>query len=303
MQPPPSRIKTVFALLALYLIWGTTYLAIRYVVEAVPPFMAAAARFICSGSLILLWFKIKSPKKPLATSVEWRSAAITGALLLGGGNGLVSLAETRVSSGMTALFVSSMPFWIVLLDWIRPHGNRPKPLTLLGLMTGLAGMIYLVAPKDNALDSLSVGILICSTISWAAGSLITKHRVMPSSPFLTTGMQMVTGGVFLVLMSAFTGEWMHFSLSLISTQAILGWLYLVFFGSILGYSAYVWLLKHSHPAQATTYAFVNPVVALVLGAWAAHEPLSPRVIYAAFVILSAVAIILTQRASAPKIKA
>lgn len=295
----PNRLKTLIAFASLYLIWGTTYLAIRYVVESVPPFLAAGARFICSGALILLWFKIKSPKLVpsfIKSPKDWLSPTITGVLLLGGGNGLVSLAETRVNSGMTALFVSSMPFWVVLLDWLRPNGSRPTKLTLTGLVIGLVGMVFLVAPQGNAFDWVSVTLLVCSTVSWATGSLVSKHRVMPSSPFVTTGMQMLSGGVFLILLGSVVGEWGHFSMAQINNQAFLGWAYLVIFGSILGFTAYIWLLKNTPPAQATTYAFVNPIVALVLGAWAAHEPLPARVIFAAIVILSAVAIILSQRA-------
>lgn len=291
--------KTLIAQASLYFIWGTTYLAIRFVVESAPPFLAAGARFICSGALILLWFKIKYPEIKLSAQ-HWWSTAITGVLLLGGGNGLVSLAETRVNSGMTALFVSSMPFWVVLIDWLRPRGMRPSQMTVLGLLLGLVGMVFLVSPRGNAFDAVSVTLLVGSTICWATGSLISKHRQMPASPFLTTGMQMLVGGIFLIGLGSITGEWRHFSLEALSTQAILAWAYLVVFGSLLGFTAYIWLIKNVPPAQATTYSFVNPIVALLIGAWLNHEPLSLRVVFSAAVILAGVLIILNQKTVAQK---
>jgi drug/metabolite transporter (DMT)-like permease len=296
-----STWQLVLAFAAVYIIWGSTYLGIQFAIQTMPPFLMAGARFLISGVLIYGLTALQGAPRP--TRANWRAAAIIGALLLMGGNGLVTFAEQRVPSGLAALLVAMTPFWMVILNWLRPGGTRPSLPIALGLAVGLIGIVVLVNPGETAsgtsIDLVGVGIIMFATFCWANGSLYSRHAPLPKSSLQGTGMEMLVGGLILTLAGTLTGEWARLDISKISTTSWIAFAYLVIFGSIIAYSAYVWLLGHTTLARAATYAYVNPVVAVFLGWLLANEPLTVRTLVAAAVIIGAVIIINTYRDKQP----
>jgi drug/metabolite transporter (DMT)-like permease len=291
-DPGANRSLVITAYVALYVIWGSTYLAIRYAVQTLPPFLMAGSRFVLAGAILVLWAKWRDGAR--ATKSNWRAATVAGTLLLAGGNGAVVWAEQRVPSGLAALLVAAMPFWMVLVDWIRPGGKRPRVGVALGIVIGMAGIILLVGPGSLAgdrVDPVGAGALVFGSLSWAIGSLYSRHSDLPKNPIFATGLEMVCGGAVLWVMALLTGEWLHFSPSQASAASVGGFAYLVVFGSLIGFTAFAWLLRVSSPAKVSTYAFVNPVVAVLLGWAIAHEPVGPRTVVAAATIVGAVALI------------
>jgi len=294
---PASRARLVAAFAAVYVVWGSTYLAIRYGVETIPPFLMVGSRFLISGALLVWWSRVTGAEKPDRS--HWRAAAITGVLLLCGGNGSVAWAEQRVPSGITALLVAVVTLWMVLIDWLRPGGTRPRLSMFLGVALGMGGLYLLVRPDAHArglaVDVAGATVLMLGSLSWAAGSIYSRYGAHPRSAALTTGMQMLVGGAVLVLMSLAAGELPRFDIRGISLASALGWLYLVTFGSLVGFTAYIYLLRATTPAKAATYAYVNPLVAVFLGWAVAGESITTRTVVAAGVILSGVAIITLTR--------
>ena len=306
----PSPLSIWAAMISIYFVWGSTYLAIRFAVETIPPFMMAAARFLVAGGILYLWRRLRGDPRP--SRLEWRSAAIIGGFLLVGGNGCVVWAEQRVFSGITSLIVASAPLWIALIDRLvlsRLASTRQRypPLTALGVVVGFVGIVLLVGPgqliglsgsASGGVDPLGGGVLLLGSLLWSIGSLYTRHARLPASPLLGTGMEMLAGGAGLLLLSTLTGEWARLDLAAIAPQSAWGLVYLIFFGALVGFGAYTWLLRVAPTSLVSTYAYVNPVVAIFVGNLLAQEPLSPRVVIAAVVILGAVALItLTQPAS------
>ena len=291
---PRGRIIAAFA--AVYLIWGSTYLAIRFAVETTPPFLMAAVRFLISGLILYSLGRLRGSTKPSLS--HWKSATIVGALLLVGGNGAVVWAEQTVPSGITALIVAILPFWIVILEWILPGHRRPTPGIIAGLIVGVIGLGILLGPaimSQKSEMSASGGlILVLGSLSWALGSLYSIHARMPS-PLLTTGMEMLSGGVLLLVCAFIMGEPGRFDIHAVSTPSLLGLLYLTTFGSLVGFTAYIYLLEHVPASRVATYAYVNPVVAVILGWFIGKEPLTLRTLIAAAVIIGAVALITTAR--------
>lgn len=288
----PARWLVTTAYAALYVIWGSTYLAIRYAVATLPPFMMAGTRFLLAGAILVLWARWRGEAR--ATRSNWRAAAIAGTLLLAGGNGAVVWAEQRVPSGLAALLVAAMPFWMVLAEWVRPGGNRPRVGVAAGIVLGMAGILLLVGPGSlggTRIDPVGAGALVLGSLSWAIGSLYSRHADLPANAIFATGLEMVSGGVALWLVALIAGEWWHFDPSRASAASVGGFFYLVVFGSLIGFTAFAWLLRVSTPAKVSTYAFVNPVVAVLLGWAIAHEPVGPRTIVAAAIIVGAVALI------------
>jgi drug/metabolite transporter (DMT)-like permease len=283
----------IAAFAAVYIVWGSTYLAIRYAVETIPPFIMGGARFVVSGLLLYAWARMRGAPRP--TKLEWRDASIAGMLMLCFGNGAVGWAEQRLSSGIAALIVAVVPLWMVLLDWWRPRGSRPGAKTILGVLVGLAGLAVLVGIGDvrasGSVDKTAAIILVLGSLSWAAGSVYNKHGVQPESSAMATGAQMLGGSVILVIVGALTGELNGFSIAAVSRESWLGWIYLVTFGSLIGFTAYIYLLKAVSPAKAATYAYVNPIVAVLLGWAIADETVTRRMILGAAIILGAVAMI------------
>jgi drug/metabolite transporter (DMT)-like permease len=292
------RARLIAAFAAVYIVWGSTYLAIRFAVETLPPLLMAGARFAIAGGILLLWSRLHA-RDGAPTRLDWRTGVVSGGLLLVGGNGGVVWAEQRVPSGITALLVAVVPVWMVLLDWMRPQGRRPHALVFIGLALGLGGLALLVGPGapggSGKADVTGALVLVLASLSWAAGSLYTQHAPKASSGMNGAATQMVAGGGLLILAGAVSGEFAHLDLAHATTRSLLGFLYLVSFGSLVGYTAYIYLLAHTTAAKASTYAYVNPVVAVLLGWALAHEAVTQRTIVAAAVILAGVAIITVAR--------
>lgn len=291
-QRRPSRALVLTAYLTLYVVWGSTYLAIRYAVQTLPPFAMAGARFVLAGAILALWAWWRDGAR--ATAANWRAATIAGTLLLAGGNGAVVWAEQRVPSGLAALLVASMPFWMVLVDWIRPGGRAPRAGVMVGIIVGMMGIALLVGPgslSGGGVDPAGATALVLGSLSWAIGSLYSRRAALPKSAILATGLEMLTGGVVLLVIAALAGEYGRLDVAHASHASIAGYFYLVVFGSLIGFTAFAWLIRVSSPARVSTYAFVNPVVAVLLGWAIAHEPVGPRTVVAAAIIVGAVALI------------
>lgn len=293
-----TRAQVVVAFAAIYLIWGSTYLAILFAVETLPPFLMAGVRFLTAGGLMYGWVRLRGEPPP--SRLEWRSAAIVGAFLLLGGNGGVVWAEQRVASGLAALLVATVPLWMVLIEWLS-GGPRPRGRVVAGIAIGFLGLGILVGPAEllggRAADRLGAGVLVLASLSWAAGSVVSRRVRLPASPWLGTGMEMAAGGALLLLLGTLTGEWTRLDLAAASSRSLYAVLYLIVFGSLIGFTAYIWLLRHVEIARVSTYAYVNPVVAVLLGWALAGEQLSLRIALAAAVIVAGVVFITTGRAS------
>lgn len=285
----PTRAKLLLAFAAVYFIWGSTYLAIRFAIETVPPFLVGGSRFVMAGALMYGWLRLRGAARPSMT--EWRSAFIIGPLMMTGGNGAIVWAEQYVPSGIVALLVALVPLWMLLLGWLR-GGGRPSVREALGVATGLAGVALLVStdgnPAHGGVSPLAALVMICSTLSWSVGSMIARDAPLPKSPLLASAMEMLAGGAGMLLIAAVRGEFGQLAFNAISARSGLSILYLAAFGSIIAFSSYKWLLTKVSPAAVGTYAFVNPVVAVALG-WAfAAEPLGMRTLVAMVVIVGAV---------------
>jgi len=287
------------ALIAVYIAWGSTYLAIRFAVETIPPFLMAGFRFLVAGAILYTWRRVAGDPTP--TRIQWRSASIVGLLLLLGGNGGVVWAEQRVASGIAALIVGSAPLFMVLIDALRPGGQRPNWQTGSGVLVGFLGIALLIGPSQWTgnglqLDNIGVLVLLLASILWATGSLYSRNAQLPSSPLLGTGMEMLAGSAGLFILGTLTGEWGRLELAAIAPRSLWGLLYLITFGALVGFAAYTWLLRVAPTPLVATYAYVNPLIAIFLGNLLAKEALTPRLLIAALVIVSAVALINTGRA-------
>lgn len=297
-QAKASKAKLALAFAALFTIWGSTYLAIKFAIETIPPYLMSGARFTVAGSILYLIARLRGSPNP--TRQEWKDGALVGTLLLTCGNGVVGWAEQRVPSGITALLVASVPIWMVVIDWIRPSGKRPSLIVTAGLLLGLGGVGVLAAPGfgSEARPGVAFGaaMLIFGSIAWAAGSIYSRQSARPHSAQMSTAVQMLTGSVTLILVGILMGEPSRFALSAISAKSFLAWAYLVTFGAIIGFTAYAYVLRETTPAKASTYAYVNPVIAVLLG-WAfANEPITLRTVVGAGIILAGVAIISLKKA-------
>ena len=297
---PASRAQIIAAFASIYLIWGSTYLAIRYAVQTIPPFLMGGLRFVVSGALLYIWARYRGAPRP--SRIHWRNAIIAGGFLLLGGNGAVVWAEQFVPSGLTALLVSILPFWLVIIEWVRPPRRRPHGAVLFGLVLGFIGIIVLVGPANlgghGDIRPAGAVVLILGSLSWAIGSFYSRDAELPDSGPMTTGMEMLGGGTLLLIVGALTGELSQFDIHRISTASAAGLLYLVTFGSLLGFTSYIWLLDKVSPARLGTYAYVNPVVAVILGWLIAGERFSVRTVVAAVIVICAVALLTTARSTA-----
>ena len=289
---PRSMVLIAFA--AVYLLWGSTYFFIRIGVESIPPFVLAGIRHIAIGLVFYPLFRYQSKEKP--TAAQWRTTIITGLLLLLCGNGALSWAETRVPSGIASLLVATVSLWMVILDWLRPCGARPAPRVLIGFVLGFAGIALLVGPShlggSERVNPFGAVILILGSLAWAAGSIYSRHHPVPHSPLLGVAMQSLAGGAGLWIVAAATGELHQFHPAQVTLRSWLAVLYLFSFGSALGFSAYIYILKHSTASRVATYAFVNPVVALFLGWSFGGESISLRTLIASGTILAAVLLVI-----------
>ncbi len=297
------KTKIWIALLALYIVWGSTYLAIRFSVETIPPFFHAALRFLISGAILYIWRRVAGDPAP--TLNNWKSTAIVGAALLLGGNGLVAWAEQSVPSGIAALMIATSPFWLTLFESFRSGGTKPTWQAILGLVIGFGGVFLLIGPAEitgaqESFDTFGIILLLLAPFFWSLGSIYAKNADMPKSTLLSTGMQMLTGAVTLFIVSLVRGELNEFSFGLVSMRSWLGLAYLITFGSLVGFVSYGWLLHNAPVSLMSTYAYVNPVVAVFLGNLLADEPLNGRILMAAAIIIGSVVFINSARKAPAK---
>lgn len=282
------------AFAAVYIIWGSTYLAIKFVIETIPPFFMAGTRFIIAGLVLYTFARLQSSSHE--TRAQWGRAVIIGGLMLLGGHGAVVWTEQWVSSGLVSLLIATVPLWMVLVDWLR-GGFEPSVRITLGLVLGFVGVALLVdgleSLGESQVDLVGAAIVVFGAFLWANGSLYSRSAKLPSSPLLATAMQMIAGGLLLLLASLVTGEWLRIRLDLISTRSLFSWVYLIVFGALVAFTSYIWLLKVTTSAKVSTYAYVNPIVAMILGWTLADEILTMRNILAAAIILAAVILITT----------
>jgi drug/metabolite transporter (DMT)-like permease len=293
VKQAPSSLVIWAAMISVYIVWGSTYLAIRFAVQTMPPFLMAAARFLLAGTVLYGFRRTRGDAVP--TRLEWRSAAIVGILLLVGGNGGVVWAEQHVASSVAALLVGSSPLWMILIDALRPGGKRPSWPSVAGVLVGFAGIVLLVGPGElsggaDKIDPIGAAVLIFAALLWSIGSLYSRNAALPSSPLLGTGMEMLAGGAVLLVLGALTGEFSRLNLAGISAPSLWGLAYLVVFGAWVGFGAYTWLLRVAPISFVSTYAYVNPVVAVVMGYLVAAEPITPRTLIAAAIIVGSVAL-------------
>jgi drug/metabolite transporter (DMT)-like permease len=299
-HPTPARWLVIAAFAAIYVVWGSTYLAIRFAIETMPPFLMAGTRFLIAGLLLFGWARLRGADAP--TGRQWGASAVLGALFLLLGNGGVVWAETRVPSGLTSLLVAMVPVWTVLVSWGAPGGQRPTAGVVAGLAAGFVGVGLLVAPggvsAGGGVDPVGAAVLIAASLSWAVASVLSPRLRLPVSAPLASSLQMLSGGALLVLAGIVTGELGEVHAADLSVRSLLAFLYLIVFGSLIGFSAFAWLLRVTSPSRVATYAYVNPAVAVFLG-WAfAGEALGGRTLVAAAVIVAAVVLITTARARA-----
>jgi drug/metabolite transporter (DMT)-like permease len=287
------------AFAAIYFIWGSTYLSIRIAVETMPPFLMAGVRFVIAGAILYGLARARGDSGPVR--IHWRSAFIIGGLLLLGGNGGVTFALQTVPTGTAALLVAMIPLWMVLINWLRPGGTRPTKRVFVGLGLGFAGITILIGPQNLAgggqIPVAGALIIVLATLAWATGSLYSRSANMPDSPFVSTAMEMLAGGALLLLAGSAAGEWSTLDVTQISLRSLIALIYLIFMGSIIAFTAYIWLLQVSTPARVSTYAFVNPVVAVFLGWAILDEALTANTLIAAAVIISGVALITTYKST------
>ncbi len=297
-SPKIVRFKIFAAFAAIYLVWGSTYLAIRFAIETIPPFLMAGSRFVLAGSALYFWRSRTDRVRPRA--VEWRKSALVGLLLIVGGNGMLTWSEQFIPSGMAALLLAIIPIWMVLLDWIFVEKKRPSPGTMAGILLGVAGVALLSGVDRSVLLEgahpghpvvLYAFLLTLAAISWASGSIYSRTIKSSASLLYLVSIQMLAGGISLIILGSIRGEWSLLSLHNISTRSAISLVYLIFFGTLLTYSAYNWLLRKSSAAKVGTYAFFNPLVAVFLGWLLAGERVTLRIIIGAGCILTAVVLV------------
>jgi drug/metabolite transporter (DMT)-like permease len=286
----------VGALLTVYLVWGSTYLAIKYVVAGLPPFLAMGVRFLLAGTLLLVAVLALRGRDTLRmTRPQLGAAAVCGLFLLVGGNGVVAVAEQDVDSGLAALLIAGTPLWVVLLRAVLR--DRPSAATVAGLLLGLTGVAVLLLPGVRGAADLGPMLLVClSSVLWSCGTVLATRRPMPRDPFAATVVEMAAGGLGLVVLGSLGGEWGRLDLDAAGASSWVAFGYLVLVGSVVAYSAYVWLLARAPLSLVTTYAYVNPAVAVVLGALFLSEPLTANVLVGGTIIIAAVAWVISAEA-------
>lgn len=285
--------KLILAFAMIYIVWGSTYLAIAFAVQTIPPFLAIGSRFLTAGVLLFGFMRIRGV--PMPPKERLINGGIIGFLTLGLGTGLVAWAEQFIDSGFAALIITAVPLWFVLFDWLMLKGGAPTRPVIIGLILGFIGISLLTGPElvsgvQNT-NALAVLLVIIATLSWSAGSLRSKMIRMPENLFMSSAVQMTFGGLMVTLIGLTLEEGSGLSITQISSTSFWAWMYLVVFGSFGAFSAYVWLLGNAPPKQISSYAFVNPVVAVFLGWWLADELVNARILTACVIMVSAVALI------------
>src|SRR5437660_4101641 len=296
-MPAPTKIWILVAFAALYLIWGSTYLGIRFAIETIPPFLMAGTRFLIAG--LIMYAIAWSQGIGKSNWANWRTSLIIGACLLLGGNGGVTISERYIDSGLAAVIVAVVPSYIVVLGWATGMAPRSTPVMWMRLGGGFLGVGILCGRGLHLHSSggrnpvIVISILLATSFIWSAGSLYSRVAKHAASPFLTAAQQMICGGMLLLFAGVVTGELPRFHPGSISMLSLGSFVYLVLIGAVVGYTAYIWLLRHCDPAKVTTYAYVNPIVAVLLGTFFAGETLTVRMLIAAALIIGSVALIIT----------
>lgn len=295
--------KIWLALIALYIVWGSTYLGIKVAIETIPPFFHAGIRFLISGIILVVWQRAAGQSMP--TRRQWMSTAIIGTLLLLGGNGLVAWAEQFIPSGIAALIIGSSPMFLVLAEALRPGGVKPNWQTIVGLFIGFTGIFILIGPSEisgstTKINPFGVAALLSAAVFWTIGSIYSKTADLPKASLMSTGAQMLMGSVSLFIVSLITGELNGWDATAVSTRSLYGLSYLIFVGSLIGFVSYGWLLQNAPISLVSTYAYVNPIVAVLLGSWLASEKLEPHIWLATGIIIGSVMFINSR--SKPKVK-
>lgn len=287
----------------MYIVWGSTYFAIAVMIETMPPLLAAGVRYVTAGLIMLgalaalaRWRGRATAAIERPTRAHWRTAIIVGTLLLLGGNGGVVLSELLIPSGMAAVLVALVPIWLAVLDAIVTR-RRPSGLVIGGLVAGIGGVAVLLVPVEGIerLDPVGIGLVVIASFSWAVGSLYSRHAPLPRSALLGTGMEMLAGGLALGVAGTLLGEIGQVDVAAFSMRSVLAIGYLVVFGSIVAFSAYTWLLANVPVSTVGTYAYVNPIVAVALGAIFLSEPITVRTVIASVVIIGAVVAMVSGR--------
>jgi drug/metabolite transporter (DMT)-like permease len=292
------------ALLIVYIVWGSTYLAISVVDETMPPLLAAGVRHLSAGTILfIILLAVRGSAALPRSRDEWLGAGFVGLALLLGGNGLVVVAETTVPSGLTALIIAIVPLFVVLLR--RIFGERVAIGTYAGIALGFVGVAVLVVPHgiSGTVDMIGMLMLIGASLSWAIGTFFSKRVDLPADPLASTGVQMLAGGGSLLVAGVLTGESARVQLSSFSTASVVALGYLILLGSVLAYTAYTWLLQNTTVSRVSTYAYVNPLVAIVLGSLLLHEPIDVYIVLGAAMIVAAVVVVIrteARRAPAPQ---
>jgi len=287
------RARTLLAFAIVYVVWGSTYLFIRYAVQTIPPFLLTGTRFIVAGSLLSAWAMLSGAERP--TRANWKAIVIVGVLFFPCANAVVVWAETRIGSGIAALLVAVEPLWVAAILTLFTR-QRPPAAVLAGIVLGLLGLAVLVGPKlqtgSAGVDLTAALALMGASCSWAAGSVYGRTAPLPRAPLLASGLEMLVGGVAAFVVGVVAGEPRHLVLAAVSERSIIALAYLTVLGSIVAFTAYNWLVTVEAPARVATYAYVNPVIAVLLGAVVAGEPLTPRIGVAAVVIVTAVVLVI-----------
>jgi drug/metabolite transporter (DMT)-like permease len=290
-KAPGARVVAAFA--AIYLIWGSTYLAIRYAVESMPPLLMMGLRHIAAGSALYAWARWRGAARPRLR--EWKYPAIVGTALFLGGHGSLAWGERTVPSGIAALLVATLPVWIVVLALVWGPERKFSARALVGIVLGFLGVGVLFGPDAlhhrGELNLLGAAAVLFGTFIWAAGTIYMRNVKMPESPLLSSAMQMLVGGASLMLAAAITGETTRFHFAQVTARSWAAWAYLAVFGSLVAFTAYTWLHMVEKPSRVATYAYVNPVVAVLLGWVAASEPVGMFTVVAMIVILAGVALV------------
>jgi drug/metabolite transporter (DMT)-like permease len=293
-----SPMALAAGMMVIYFVWGSTYLAIRFGVETMPPFLMAGSRFLLAGGILYAWVRIKGAPRPQAA--DWRSALFLGALLLLGGNGLVTWAEQWLDSGVAALIITTTPLWMMLFEWLVFGGRRPRAIVWAGMAIGFCGVALLIQPEgddDGGARFWAVVAMCAAPVTWSLGSLFSQRARRLDPPLLNTALQMLCGGGLMFAVGLIAGEPAEFDPGTISLRSWLSFAYLVIFGSLLAFTTYMWLLRVARPSVVSTYAYVNPLVAVFVGAAFGGEALTADIGLATALIIGAVALISLQRRS------
>lgn len=293
-QTPVPQWLIVGMFAALYVTWSTTFLAIHYMVLTIPPYIASGMRFLVAGAIL---YAISRPGSEAPSLRNWRDSFVTGVLIILLGNGSIVWAQQYISSGLAALLIATEALWIVILNWILFRQGRPTRIEIFGSILGFLGIAMLIGTsritEGEAFHPAGIIVVLTAAFSWAVGSLYSRHGHFPSSPLLSVSMQMLAGGALMMLVSVFTGEIFRFSPASVSLVSLLGWAYLVVFGSLVGFVCYLTLMRACRPSRVATYAYITPVGAVFLGWLIAGETVTRQTLTAAAVIIGAVFIIIT----------